>query len=78
MIMELIFLQTVKLFMSRQLKEFFCRWDGLKLRFKSLSDAARFISIIKEIHFQRGIVTHISECCRGKRKSAYGCLWEYV
>ena len=67
-----------KVVYEQTIKGVFCRWDGLKLRFKSLSDAARFISIIKEIHFQRGIVTHISECCRGKRKSAYGCLWEYV
>lgn len=70
--------QNSKAVYEQTIKEVSCIWDGLKIRFKSLSDAARFISIIKEIHFQRGIVTHISECCRGKRKSAYGCLWKYV
>lgn len=72
-----IFLNSKAVY-EQTIKEVSCIWNGLKLRFKSLSDAAHFVSVIKEIRFQRGIVTHISECCRGKRKSAYGCLWAYV
>lgn len=70
--------QNSKRIFKENVKEVLCTWDGLKLKFISLSDAARFVSVIKNISFKRGIVTHISECCRGKRKSAYGCLWEYV
>lgn len=38
--------------------------------FNSLQDAAKFIG-------KSGGDSHIGDCCRGLRKSAYGYLWEY-
>jgi hypothetical protein len=39
-------------------------------KFNSLQDAAKFLNKL-------GGDSHIGDCCRGLRKSAYGYLWEY-
>jgi len=46
--------------------------------FNSIADAARVVSKERDIKLHSGIRTHISECCRGKRKIAYGYAWAYI
>ena len=42
--------------------------------FSSIADAARFI---KGKDFNKGVIGHISDVCKGKRKTAYGYIWKY-
>lgn len=48
--------------------------------FDSLGDSARFLIETKNLSStnERGIVSHISEACRGKRKTCYEYIWRYV
>lgn len=51
--------------------------DGKHLRdFDSCMDAIRYIAP-EAIKKSRGAVTHISDVCKGKRKTAYGYVWKY-
>lgn len=47
--------------------------DGVFIKqFPSISDAA------KSLNLSQGAVSHISECCKGKRKQCYGFKWKYL
>ena len=47
--------------------------------FESISNAANWLIQEKMIKSQEnGIRSHISEVCKGKRKTAYGYMWEYI
>lgn len=47
--------------------------DGVFInQFSSISEAA------KQINSSTSAVSHISECCRGKRKQCYGYKWKYM
>lgn len=46
--------------------------------FNSVSDAAKWcFSLGKCASLNSGVRSHIADCARGKRKSAYGYQWEY-
>lgn len=48
-----------------------CALDGTELmEFPSVHEAARSIS-------KNGVAGNISECCKGRRKTAYGYIWKY-
>ena len=52
--------------------------DGMSL-FDSVADAAKWLFQTGHIKsLKSGVRTHISECARGKRKTAYGYRWMYV
>lgn len=55
------------------------RSDGTVKTFSSCGEAARFL-IQQEITSAKvGTVTSkITDCCNGRRKSAYDCLWEFI
>lgn len=61
-----------------QSKPVFMLAEKHKLAFNSIADAARYIAEEKGIKLASGIRGHISECCRGKRKIAYGYKWQYA
>ena len=47
-------------------------------KFNSLSDAARWCFENKKCAvLNQGVRSHISECAKGKRASAYGYIWKY-
>ncbi len=47
--------------------------DGVYIKeFSSISDAARYMNL------STSAVSHISECCKGKRKQSHGYIWKYV
>lgn len=48
--------------------------------FPSLREAARYLQISNIVSGKHlnGVVEHISEVCRKKRKTAYGYKWEYI
>lgn len=55
-----------------------CENDDLFLVFDSVADAARWLKdtgVIKSL--KSGVRSHISDCARGKRMSAYGYKWSY-
>lgn len=60
-------------------KEIACDRDGEYMRFESIADAARWLYNFGKIKaLKSGVRTHISECAKGKRNSAYGYHWYYV
>lgn len=60
-------------------KEIVCDADGEYKRFESIADAAQWLFDSGKIKaLKSGVRTHISECARGKRSSAYGYHWYYV
>ena len=49
--------------------------------FKSINSASRFIVRLKDLNRDcklTGINQHIKDVCEGKRKTAYGYLWQYA
>ena len=61
-----------------QSKPVFMLAKEYRLAFNSIADAARYIAEEKGIKLASGIRSHISECCSGKRKIAYGYKWQYA
>lgn len=56
-----------------------CEDDDICYVFNSTADAARWLNDTGKVKsLKSGVRSHISECARGKRKSAYGFRWTYV
>ena len=46
-------------------------------KFPSALSAARALGKVTNKSTDRGAASHIAAACKGKRKTAYGCLWQY-
>ena len=51
--------------------------NDILYEFKSSREAARFIARKTGVNLSNGMSSHISDVCKGKRKSAYGYVWKY-
>lgn len=64
---------------STMSKRVSCENEFVYLIFDSIADAARWlvkVGIVKSL--KSGVRSHISDCAKGKRNSAYGFIWHYI
>lgn len=60
-------------------KEIACGIGDEYIKFESIADAARWLYDSGKIKaLKSGVRSHISECAKGKRSSAYGYYWYYI
>lgn len=72
-------IHTTKEIMQRERgKQIQLKVNNKLFLFRSLNDSAKFLTRMKKIKPNKEINHHIKEVCEGKRKTAYGYLWQYA